>query len=492
MSISRCKQSILFALAVFSGSLLVFFLYRRPYVWEWDGFGFASSTVLHCRHSLVTGRIGTILYFIPLWEFHRLVFQLPARHVWVATSQACMVASALSVVCAYFLARQLISHRVAWMTAILLSGSYAWVSYASATTAEMVMIAAGLAGITVFWAGVTSERLGVMAVGSALVGYSILSKEQGLAYGPFLVVALSVHFSRLRTRFGWCLILLPVVCLGVGVSGPVWFWVTDGAKYLEGFRNPGTVPKVGWNAFVWRWDFLWRTWSRLCGAVPLALAFGGTGALVWRKNWQVLALIWSLILPAGIHLFVGFLGERYYLFVVPPLMVLAAVAIDKLAIRSVQRRSHWIVSLFAVLLVSLTSLRFHIHPRMEEMNRLLSDRKNFAALLLERMPEQGKFLLGPNDIIIDFLRLVGERPGWSPLTFCWDIPENRIEIIDEALANGERVFIQPAALQSNQQDKRDRQEIERRYSLSPVIPRMIFEILPLSQTLRDGNRSAMR
>ena len=351
-------------------------------LWAFGWFRFREDEALYAYWArLISSGRDVMLEWVPVDKPPLFIYTLAQWFKWFGVTEAAgrslsVLASMLSLLLLWLLARRLADARTAlWTLALFALSPYA-ISYAHTLyidpTLTMWLVLALL---------FASYRLGLLA--GLTLGLAFATKQNGLLFIPLVVPALllgryPLWLQKYLPRFMRCW-LLPLITASAGF-GYVWFkvWQWDGwrihppeiANFWEqswqSYGGLSIAPLAAWPARLTSWWQVWRWWggwlpgtALLVGLTIIAVCFA---AIQGRRTHHFSVKdLWILLFAAYIlgylllHLVWSFQPWDRYLLPLAPLGTFLAARGIILLLDAAPARSFWrwgmVVVLVAVLAV---------------------------------------------------------------------------------------------------------------------------------------------
>ena len=426
---------------------ILYWAARAPDAGQWDSFDYLKQIVTHHPSDLGFGRPIFLGYNIALWEATKKALGLETPAVASVAVAATVVLGGLGVFLFHRAARRLLGPRGAALAALSLLLSPVYALYSGYVMTEVPMLVALLGAVVVLLEGERrSEPARELAAG-VLFGLSVGIREQAVVWvGAFLWLFWVLRpDARARlgaiARFGAAaaaMALVPVVALAFGDPArfaarlETWLRVipTEEAQFARNLQASllylfATAP-AAWLALAG--GAAWRLVSRLRRAPHAAPAVPPVPHSGWGALCCLALPVASLWRDADVQI-----HPRYLLVALPAALVLCA-RLYRRWFPSDEAAAVWAVlhlALFGVAQVPIQLIR-----------QVQVERKAYVRMVSERIPSEALIVAGGYSPMLDYYRIVGNRPGWTILWSGWEWSREKARAtIEDALARGRPVYI---------------------------------------------------
>jgi hypothetical protein len=430
-------------------ALALAFIYRDPFIGDWDALDYTVLSLRAEPSSMALGRSLFIFSNHALWRMAHAFFALPASDAYLLFKYAVIAQCPLAVLACWTLARDLTrSVEAATIAALLVATSPAFVVYGGQVMTEIPSLLLVSVALTIHLRGIENRRVWMILVGAAVLGMGVNVRETVAFYAPWLVLAPFVcgptkAHGRRRRAARWA--VMSCLVFAAFAFGPfvLWFMGDDGFRAswygwresmrMESARHP-VAPR---NLFPFLFYFF-------LAAPPVFLTLPYVALKEWRERGLSCLLAMALVgLLADCLLIFNYstvVNWRYFLTGLPALAPLVAVGLLRwrAAKSGDTRRAFLHITLalaFATLLIGVYAKAASRSYRVERA--LTRDYRERLMLL----PRDGVVIAGGQTVAVTYYRGIGEG-AWEVIGTGGGWPgEQLVPLIERYLQQGRPVFL---------------------------------------------------
>jgi hypothetical protein len=426
-------------------SLALAFLFRDPFIGDWDALDYTVLALRGQPSSMALGRSLFIFFNHALWRVAHALFNLPAENAYLLFKYAVVLACPVAVLACWTLARDVTrSLEAATIAALLVATSPAFVIYGGQVMTEIPSILLVAVALTVHLRGVRGGRAFLIIVGAALLGLGVNVREPVAFYAPWLAVAPFLCGPMKGRKPLWAIVA--TIIFVVFAFGPFAVWFASDAGFRESW-------------YGWRESMLMESARHpvaLANALPFLLYFFLAAPLVftalpfaflreWRERGLKCLLALGLVgLFANLLLIFNYstvVNWRYFLTGLPALAPLVA---DALLTRGEAKRGDTRRAFQAIVLTILVvTVALGVYAR-------IAARANFERRVLTRdyiarlnlMPRDAVVMAGGQTVAVTYYRGVGAG-DWDVIGTGggWPGSQQLVPVIERYLQQGRRVVL---------------------------------------------------
>jgi len=414
----------------------IYFAGRAPFIGQWDSFDYLKQIVTHRLSDLGFGRPVFIGFNIVLWELLQKVFRLVPLQVEEVTMVEIILLGALGVLVFAGLARQCLpppAGRLA-VLALLLSPMYA--VYSGFVMTEIPMLVALIAAALILWPSAPRHQILRDLSAGVMFGIAVGMREQAATMG-------AAYLWILWTRRPGCservrsIAAFGAAALVVSAGPVVALYLYDPAAFARRMQVLMRAVPTGQEHFwknvqaslIWTLAVCPAAWLAMLGAGihhwlqkrrrireaggarrQFLEADGKAGAA--RISAPISGIVCCLILPVAalwrdadvqIH-------PRYAMVALPAALIFCASLYARWAV-SERAATTWVL----VNLVVFGIAQVGIQP----VRHLQAEKREYARVVRDAVPGEGLLIPGGYSPIMDYYRVLGERPQWQILWSGW-------------------------------------------------------------------------
>ncbi|HEX8138950.1 MAG TPA: glycosyltransferase family 39 protein [Pyrinomonadaceae bacterium] len=429
-------------------SLALAFLFRDPFIGDWDALDYTVLSLRAQPSSMALGRSLFIFSNHALWRAAHSLLNVPADKAYLIFKYAVVLECPLVVLCCWTLARDLVrSREAATIAALLVATAPAYVVYSGQVMTEIPSLLMLTLALIVHLRGVRRGSVLLILCGAALLGLGVNVRETVAFYAPWLVVApfacgpMSGHRRR---RVLWAAAACAV--FAIFAFGPFLLWFMSDAGFREswyGWRESMRMESA--RHPVGPGNLLPLLFYFFLAAPVVALVLPFALVKEWRERKLSCLLLLALTgLLANLLLVFNYstvVNWRYFLTGLPALAPLVA---DRLmrwqeAKSGESRRAF----LRIVVTLSLVTVGIGIYAQLTHLDahekRVLT-RDYIARLSL--LPSDAVVIAGGQTVAVTYYRGIGAG-AWDVIGTGggWPGREQLAAVIERYLQQGRRVFL---------------------------------------------------
>ena len=433
-------------LPVALAALALALLFADPFAGDWDALDYTVQALKFEPSSMLFGRMLFIFTNALAYRLAHALFGLQPEHAYLLFKYMVVVESALAVVAAWVLARELSgSVRTATVSALLLALSPFYVIYSGQAMTEIPSLLLLAVALVVHIRGLRRGSVPLVLLGAALLGVGNNVREVAALYGVWLILGPLAFRWKVDAR-NLAITAAACVVFFLCALGPwCYYYFADVGGYqkawhgwVESMRSEESAHPVSVRNFVPLFFFFFI-------AAPLVLvALPAAAYREWReRGWSPLLVLGAVGLFANLMLITHYstvINGRYLL---TGLLGLIPLAADYL-VRAEERRTCDARRGFALAAggVALTAVIIGaaFYPFAWPTIKSHGLTKEYRERL-RLLPDDAVVMAGGQTVSVTFYRGVGAG-RWDVIGTGGGWPGERLtEVIDEHLRQGRRVFL---------------------------------------------------
>ncbi|MBZ5553532.1 MAG: glycosyltransferase family 39 protein [Acidobacteriia bacterium] len=397
------------------GFAVLAFMFRNPFMGQWDSFDYMTKALQHQVSDLAFGRPLFLGLIRAAWEAMHFMGVSVEHAFWIGQGVVWLFAIG-GLVCFYFCVKSVGGVRLALLGVAWLATTPMYLAYSGMVMTEVPSLACFLAAVAFLLRWERSRKLFHLVWSAVLFAAGIQIREQLItAAAVFPLMILLDRGLTWRRRVSAVLVHTGIVILGV--LAVLAFLVR---------RDPDFWRRVqGWAAVL-----PIRTHGlgiQLLYLLAFAFVNGGVSLvgvlLTWRK-WEKVASMRALVSGMALLPLLALLPNadlriqpRYELLAVPAFVLAALVGLNMLRtqLEPPARRI-----LLGVLLAGHLVFFMGGMAVLTRFNRLSQERKVRVETLIALAPRNAVFVGGAYTPILDFYQQSGIRPDWEVIRSGWE------------------------------------------------------------------------
>ena len=416
-----------------------------PFIGDWDGLDYTMLSLAGYPSSMALGRNLFIFGNYALYETVHRLFNVQPENAYLVFKYAVVAQAPLAVIACWVLARDFTrSIHSATLAALFIACSPVFVLYGGQVMTDVPSVLLLSVALIIHYSGLQRERVWMVMVGAALLGFGLNLRETIGFYAPWLVIAPFVCGWKLGRRQIGVVVLSCFLFLFFALSWFGFWFLTD--------------PHYRWIWFGWRESMrqetarhpitlhnLWPYLAYFFISAPLILL---SLPMAFRSEWQRLKLSPTLLLAAtglfaNLLLFLNYstaINWRYFLTGLPAMAPLCA----DFLIRTLNRRvknmriafGAWVVVILAFAIV----FGLVVRPASKQFIERRAMSKEYGKRLAS-LPRDAVMISGAQTIAVTYWKAIG-LGNWKTIGTGGGWPgDNLVPVIEEHLNEGRRVFL---------------------------------------------------
>ncbi len=391
------------------------FLFRNPFMGQWDSFDYVTKTLRHQVSDLAFGR--------PLFLGINRVMWEGANRVGVSVFHAYRVAQTVvggfaiwGLVCFYSCVKRVGGVRLALFGVAWLATTPMYLAYSGMVMTEVPSLACLLAAVALLLRWEVSRNRFHLVLSAVLFAAGLNIREQLITAAAVFPLMIFLDQGR-AWREKISAVLLHAGVYALGVLGALLFFSHTDPNFWHRVRGWAAVIPIGTHGVGIQLAYLVGFAFVNCG-VALAVALW-----TWRK-WSTVLPVRALVAGLAFIPLVALLPNadlriqpRYELLAAPAIILAALMGLTRaLTVKNLRARH----TILALLLAGHGVFFTGGIITLTRFNRLSLERKVRVEGLLERAPRAAAFVGGAYTPILEFYRQSGIRPGWNIIRSGWD------------------------------------------------------------------------
>lgn len=478
-------------------TLILSLVFSDPFAGDWDAVDYTILSIHGEPSSMFLGRMLFMFTNHALWLIAHNLFGLPLDRAYLLFKYSVAAQSPFVIICCWLLARDLTrSLQASTLAAFLITLSPTFILYSGQAMTEISGLLLLAAGLVVHLRGLRTRRMWLILTGAAMLGLDVNIREALGIYGLWLIIA--PYFCGWRDWYlSWrgisitataCLIFMICALVPFGL----WF-ALDVDNYRAGWYVWLNSVRMEGGRHPVQLSYLLPLFYYFFIAAPLVLL---TFPFAVYKEYRSAKL--SLLLAFGLFGFIAniafffmystAISGRYLLTGLPVMVPLIAGHILRAgtSLTGSINRGFTIAIIPIAIFMALVDRQLYNHAAPVIYSHVHI--KDYYAQRLTLLPRNALILAGGQTVSINYYRGLG-LGEWNTIGTGGGWPgsgEKMIEIINQALRDGQRVFIDADhrwwATQGWKVEETEAiVDLENHYRFRQTTP-SIYEIRPITDT----------